>query len=437
MPRISTVGSGHGTPDYATLAAWWAAESSVDYSGLPIIAECLGNCGDNFTLSGASVNGAEIYTQGVTYDGTNQSSLAIITRLDLDAVINIHDVYLLSDNNFDFILELDAGADGSTIERCYLYHSGSPSGVDAVATNGSQPSTQILNCVINCNGCVNGFDLGFNHALQINNNVIFGATGDGIEGAGDSASLIIQNNFCFNNGTSDYSNIGASATFTNNASEDLTGQETGYTSSELVDFAGGDYRTKSASALATLGTGGGFIGAFLEAGGGAITVTGATPTYSYTAQTATIDLTGTIAVTGQTPSYSYTAVSASIDLTPEITVTGATATYSYSAINGVVELGAVINVVGQTPSYSYSAQNATVTLQGTIEVTGQTPSYSYTAISAAVQVGKIATNVSFVGTVKTAEFLGTLPQLEFSGTIKQQQFSGEIKQAASFIGARK
>lgn len=173
------------------------------------------------------------------------------------------------------------------------------------------------------------------------------------------------------------------------------------------------------------------------AAGGTITVTGATSTYSYTAQTATVDLTGAISVTGQTPSYSYAAVSASIDLTPEITVTGATATYSYSAINGVVELGAVINVTGQTPNYSYSAQNATVTLQGAINVTGQTTSYSYTAIRAAVQVGKIATNVSFVGTVKVSEFLGALPQLEFSGTIKQQQFSGEIKQAASFIGARK
>ena len=146
---------------------------------------------------------------------------------------------------------------------------------------------------------------------------------------------------------------------------------------------------------------------------------------------------GAINVTGATSTYSYTAQAASIDLTPEITVTGATATYSYNAVNGVVELGGAINVTGQTPSYSYAAQNATITLQGQINVTGQTSTYSYAAVKASVQVGTIEPIVSFSGTIKQSQFTGTLPQFEFSGTIKQQQFSGTIKTAASFSGVRK
>ena len=45
------------------------------------------------------------------------------------------------------------------------------------------------------------------------------------------------------------------------------------TTLEMVNFAGGDYRIKSTSSLATAGSGGTFIGAFLEAGGSGISVT--------------------------------------------------------------------------------------------------------------------------------------------------------------------
>ena len=42
--------------------------------------------------------------------------------------------------------------------------------------------------------------------------------------------------------------------------------------SEMVDYANGDYRIKSTSPLATAGSGGGYIGAFLESGSGGVTI---------------------------------------------------------------------------------------------------------------------------------------------------------------------
>lgn len=50
------------------------------------------------------------------------------------------------------------------------------------------------------------------------------------------------------------------------ATEDASGNYTGYGSSELVDFSAGNFQTKSTSALATIASN--FIGAFLESGGG-------------------------------------------------------------------------------------------------------------------------------------------------------------------------
>ena len=174
----------------------------------------------------------------------------------------------------------------------------------------------------------------------------------------------------------------------------------------------------------------------VEAASTGITVTGATPSYSYAAVNGTVDLTGIIDVTGATPTYSYSAVAGIVDLTAEITVTGATTSYSYTAVNGVIELGQEINVVGTTPSYSYTAVQGSVLLQGAIDVTGQTPNYSYTAISASVQVGELDFAVNFSGIIKQSAFEGSIKSPEFTGTVKTASFSGTIKQS-NFSGVRK
>ena len=112
---------------------------------------------------------------------------------------------------------------------------------------------------------------GFGTGVKLTNGLIFGGGDKGVE-AGGSPNILITDVFAFNNVGDDYDS-GSTITLVNTASEDLTGDFTGYTSSELVDFAGGDYRTKAASDLATLGSGGSFIGAFLEVSSG-VTVTG-------------------------------------------------------------------------------------------------------------------------------------------------------------------
>ena len=158
--------------------------------------------------------------------------------------------------------------------------------------------------------------------------------------------------------------------------------------------------------------------------GGAITVTGATPTYSYASVRGSVDLTGEIVVTGATPTYSYTAVAGDVDLTAEIQITGQTPNYSYAAISADVSLDAGIVVTGQTPSYSYNAVSGSIVLQGVISVTGQTPSYTYSAISANVSLfdGEVA--VFFEGSVKALDAQGDYKDDNFTGSYKVVEFTG-------------
>lgn len=255
MPNPSKVGTGL---DYSTLNLWWATEASIDYgAGVKIQAQCAGGetVQTNFAPTGSSVNGAIIYTDGVNYDGTNESALSIIDRVNIQAVIDIRDMMILSTNQFAPPLAVNSLSNGSKFERLRIKIE-AWNGVDCVTTSGSSPDSSMINSVVS--GGVNVFDFGFQTQLPLNQVIAFGADQDGFEGSGNVNPL--ESTFAFNNGANDYVNVIQTTT----ASEDGTGTFTGYTSAELVDFAGGDYRTKSTSFLATAGDGGTFIGAFLE-----------------------------------------------------------------------------------------------------------------------------------------------------------------------------
>jgi hypothetical protein len=254
--HIKKVGDGWGEEaDYATLIAWWVAESGIDYAGQPIIAICKGNIGSNQSLGGSSVNGAKVYTDNIKFNGSNQNELAVLRRLTLAADIEITDIYIDSNNAFVGAINLNSGSDGTIIENCFITHP-NPNSVDIISVNVTSPNTNINRNVIACNGALHGVDCGFSFAINITNNTAFGASVSNIDGSG--SGQIIENNFCFATTGLCYRNI-AGATFNNNASQDNSGNLTGFTSSELIDLANEDYRLKASSELAIAG-----IGAFVE-----------------------------------------------------------------------------------------------------------------------------------------------------------------------------
>ena len=89
MPQISKVGDGHGgSEDYATLALWAAAEISVNYGGTKK-ALLKGFCGTRQTISGSSPDDIEIYTDGIQYEGNNDTQLAWFNGLTVNTTSNV------------------------------------------------------------------------------------------------------------------------------------------------------------------------------------------------------------------------------------------------------------------------------------------------------------------------------------------------------------
>jgi hypothetical protein len=261
MPREALVGDDHdGTHNYLDSELWWAAESSVDY-GMPIVALCKGNFGSNFTLSGTSVNGAEIKSLDAIYNGSNDVGLAVCKSMNLQAVIDIHDVAILPTSAFFAALSMNANSDGSTLYNLYVEHL-TANGVGVVVVAGNCPNSLLRNSVLN--GGVNGIDYGYNYKLNVEHLTVSNASNIGLKG---SLSVSTATNcFSLNNTNGDHSDI----VKVNCASSDATGNPglTGYTDTELVNLAGKDFRTKATSPLATAGTNSTYIGAFMEESGG-------------------------------------------------------------------------------------------------------------------------------------------------------------------------
>lgn len=384
---------------YADITAADAAEAGIDY-GVATRFEQTGVSSGAVVFSGSAYASSIIYiaTTGEETDGTTslgaQCTGLITTSVDNATIKNLRTGRLtftgLNHKNENLVSD---GGGGDV----YLFN--------------QTLSQSSINCIrYNCSEGCRANSTNDNY-IELNCTVV-DATGFGVlrPRAVDSVSL--------NTNSSAYLQIGASSS--NYWADDGTGSNaiTETVKTDIFeDYAGGDYRIKAASSVGIAGA-----GAFINSGGGGVTVTGTTPTFNYSSVAASIDLTGSIDVTGQTANYTYSVVSGAVDLTGDISITGATASYnyqsinglvdltgeitvlgvtpnqSYSSVSGIIELGAVISVVGLTPNYNYQGAAGEVSLNGEILVSGETPSYSYSAIKGFVTTGK----AQVIGTVTSS-----------------------------------
>ena len=134
-----------------------------------------------------------------------------------------------------------------------------------VMPNLAMPNT-ILTSVI-ASGGRDVMELLSTDACQSFNCLFFGGNDKGVESSGGlAANKPFTDCFAFNNTGLDFDTT--QITTTTCSSEDTSGDLTGYTSAELVNFASNDFRTKSSSFLATDGPGPAYVGAFLEVASG-------------------------------------------------------------------------------------------------------------------------------------------------------------------------
>jgi hypothetical protein len=255
---ISKVGLGWdvGERDYASLNLWVSGKSA---SGVAEQAHCKGSCTTaTLNITSGFSAGALIYGD-VEYDGSNESALAFANnRINITvANVVVEDLSIAQSSNF--INTAVANGSGVVYRRCRIRHLGAHGTSYAAlqALNGGTAE----NCVVSTAGA-RVTNHSFNNPLTFSNCQFFGSTGIGV-GPIYSAFQTVINCFSFNNAGDDYFTANPSDETFDCASEDLTGNVTGYTSTECVDFANNDFRIKNTSDLHALN-----IGAFFEASGG-------------------------------------------------------------------------------------------------------------------------------------------------------------------------
>jgi hypothetical protein len=391
MPQISLVGDDHGgSEDYGTIAAWWAVESLVDYGGL-IEAQLKGDCGTGANISGSSVNGAVAYTIGVTYNGTNHASLAIIRAITHNTPsLDLRDVRFRINNIFDIAgLVTGNSSGGSTIERFFIDTPFTNGSTQLLRVDGPTPTLTIKQGVLDGDGITRGIQHRFDDSANIQNMVIINCD-TGALGAGSNSNM--TDSFATSN-TTDYSLV---ATLTTCASGDATGTAglQSLTTSELVNVSAGDYQTKTTSTLATAGTNTAYVGAFLQSGGGGTDTS----------------------ITAESGSYLVTGTDAPVLLSS--IVQALSGTYSVSGTD--LAFKATFNLIPVSGSYLVSATETP--LQHSASVVAESGSYLLTGTNV-----NLFANCAIIAQSGAYTLLGTSVTLVWSSDVPSELAAVKVK----------
>lgn len=262
MPTI-TIGAGK---TYVDLPTAWAALAGSD-QGSDVIGQCTGNVGA--LPVGNAMNKWILETEGVLYDftGTTEDLLATVLNpvLDKTSAITIRHMKVTTSNNFVMAVILSTA--NNHVEYCRIIGGNNAS---AMSVNQNIASTQYNNNVITLGAspaaAIDVIAVGFGDGCISDHNLVAGGTDKGVEGAGSVGIHLISYMFSILNTGADIET--SVFTVTDSATQDLTGNLTGYTKAECVDFDNRDYRTKAISDLADVN--GDFVGVALEPSGGGI-----------------------------------------------------------------------------------------------------------------------------------------------------------------------
>lgn len=288
MPQVIILAATGG--DYSTTDSW---EGSSDYStdwgvGNPATALIKGKVLGAGTLQVAAPNGSFMTAfPGEEYDGTNSSTCAGLSSSGITLAlrsnnIEVSNIFIETTAN---MIALRIGAFEAVDSD--VHDIGVKSGLtgndsNAIETYSAAVFTGNLERITVEGAGGRGVWLRNGATGTLDHWTIVGACANGSgfrDGVvGSSATTVITNALVLLSPTASASASAFDGTFSAssdfNAGDDTSAPGSNSldnrTTADLADFAGGDFRTASASALATAGTGPTpFIGAYLESGGGA------------------------------------------------------------------------------------------------------------------------------------------------------------------------
>jgi hypothetical protein len=415
MPQISSVGTGG---DYTTLAAWEAAEGGSDYGvGNPAIAEVTGTIA-NENISGVFIrgfiiraaageepafrggSGTAVLTGGLQVNITTAGTVALWKDIEITGNVTTISGDASVDHDFEGV-RLTA--------------------TTAVSLEAANRTTNARFCLVESPARGFDADTGVTTATALNCTVIDPA-------AGNFAYVRWHVTNCLKLGTG--TGFVQSVTGSNyNASSDTSAPGANSlqnrTTADVVNFAGGDFRTASGSALSTAGDGGTFIGAALEAGGG-VTVTPSAGSQAYTGQAPVVLTPNPVAVTPTAGSQAYTGQAPTVITGASVVVLPPTGSQSYSGQAPLVLVPRTVQpttgsqaYTGQQPAVTvgnaqvsqpstgvqtYAGQSPTVVTGNNVFTFPSTGTQSYTGQAPTVVAGAAATVLPSTGTVVYATF---------------------------------
>jgi hypothetical protein len=224
---------------------------------------------------------------------------------------------------------------------------------------------------------------------------------------------VINNSLSINCGAD-----GGSATGDYNASDSDPlnvpgGNSIAATTADLVDYAGGDYRTKLSSSLATAGSGGTFIGAFLEESGGGTTVEIPTLDNAATTYAPTISVTNHQTVEIPTSTHAITTYAPTITIGNNIDIEIPTLDNSATTYAPVITVSDHQTVEIPTLDNSATTYAPTITTTSNVTVTIPTSTHSITTYAPDISV---TNHITIEIPLSLHQITTYAPQIQIGGT---------------------
>jgi len=244
-----------GAEDYATPALCVTDRAGVDTDDIIIL--CRGYLGRNNVITGFHPFNILIYSEGVLYDGSNSDDLAYFSGVLVDTAspLTLRNFSSNNDGNgYDTPLTLGLNALNATIEDFHTIRTKLIAHYPTARIDSNSLTNTVRRGIVDANNMGTGLDHKYDDKCNLSaitelNSLNKGITGSSKASCSDSLSV---------NNTGD--DFAAFSSITNCASEDLTGNITGYSLGDMVNPANKNYQVKAISSAHALK-----IGAFFEA----------------------------------------------------------------------------------------------------------------------------------------------------------------------------
>lgn len=292
MPQVSLVGTGG---DYTTLAAWESGEAGSDYGvGNPAIAEITGSVARE-NITGTWVRGFTIRA-AAGEEVFSGSGTAIITGTARTIINGSTAGVSIIVQDLETVPWISGGSSATHEFNRLLIDASNTTGIGSGTTDTTVNDTLIINTS-------RGLEAGSGFEITANNVTIVAGTATpnllAVRAACTNVFVYAASSTAFFSCSGDY-NAGFDTSAPGANSLDNR------TTADFADFAGGDYRTASGSALATAGDGvlAAYIGYALETSGATYTLAFDSGTYTLTGQA--VGLTAQRSLALNTGSYALT-----------------------------------------------------------------------------------------------------------------------------------